>query len=467
MISPFRKFQLIIFGIFIISLLCSAHISAQTSAEIEMMAFNFRGNGARALAMGGAYIAVGGDASAIFWNPAGLASITESQVTAAYNFSGKIDRTYSNFSSGLQSTTAFDYPLDFSGIDYFALTLPLKQEDLFMVHQVSFRTVHNFGFSGSTGSPYTISNGVIDFTSENSIDGSGTLQEISYGVAFRIYQIIQIGAAYHHYLGGYDYTFSDSSTGTTYPFNENIDMTANWDFLGDNFSVGIIIKPLDYLSIGGVFKTNYELKGKYNIEQNYSYNDTVSNISTELSSKGEAVIKHPSEWGFGISFSPLENLTIAADYTYSDWLADQNEDGQYIRGTINEFFPPYDPDDPPYQADPLNYPTFTIPDDYQQEAETYLRFGGEYIIDSKDFSIAVRGGFWQHNSIFTDSNAESITWTGITAGAGLTWNFLKFDVALVMESASYPTFVYSADSPDLDFSNTLLFAQLSIIFESF
>jgi hypothetical protein len=293
------------------------------------------------------------------------------------------------------------------------------------------------------------------------------MQEISYAVGFRAFKIIQVGAAYHHFFGAYNNTGSDLYSSESMQITENIDSTANWDFLGDNFSIGIIVKPTNFLNIGGVFKTNYELKAKYGMEQTYSYSDPVSNISSTYSSDGEALIKHPSEWGFGVSVIPMKNLIIAADYTYSNWLADQNEDGDYIRGTIVDFNFPYDPENPPVDTESLNYPTFTRPEDYNQEAESYLRFGGEYIWDSKNFDIAVRAGFWQHTSIFTDSNAESIKWTGITAGAGLTLSSIKLDVALILESASYPSFIFSSEAPTLDISNTYLLAQVSYIFESF
>jgi hypothetical protein len=467
MISPNRKFYLISICLFIFSLLIPISAWAQSAGEIEMLGFNFKGNGARALAMGGAYIAVGGDPSAAFWNPAGLASITDSQITAAYNFSGKINRTYSEFSSDALSISGFDFPLDFSGIDYIALTLPLKQEDLYMVHQVSYSLVHNFGFSGSVSNPYTLNNDVISLERNTSFEGSGSMQEISYAVAFRAFDIIQVGAAYHHFFGAYNNTGSDIYSAAALQLTEGIDSTANWDFLGDNFSIGIIVKPADFLSIGGVFKTNYELKAKYELAQTYSFTDPVSEVFSTYTSEGEALIKHPSEWGFGVSLIPIKNLIIAADYTYSNWLADQNEDGDYIRGTIVEFNFPYDPENPPVDTESLNYPTFTRPDEYNQEAETYLRLGGEYILDSKNYAIAVRAGFWQHTSIFTDANAQSIKWTGITAGAGLSLSSIKLDVALILESASYPSAIFSTEAPTLDISNTYLLAQISYIFESF
>lgn len=440
-------------------------ISAQTDGELETLGFNFRGNGARAIAMGGAYIAVGGDPSAIFWNPAGLAMITDSQLTASYNFSSKVERTFSDFNSDSMSITGFDFPIDLSGIDFISLTLPLKQEDFFMVHQISYRTVHNFGFSGSINNPYTLT--TTDYTAEGNStwDSSGTLQEISYGVGFKALKIIQIGAAYHHYFGGYDYTQTGTLTGQSTAFTETTISIGDWEFLGDNFSIGFIVTPAEFINIGAVFNTNYDLKAKFKREINYTYSDGLGgDTQSENKTEGEAVVHHPSEWGIGISLKPIDNLTIAADYTYSDWLANQNEDDEYIRGTINNY---ENPSDPSSTSDPLNYPTFTSPDTYDQEAETYLRIGGEYLLEMKDFSIAIRGGFWQHNAIFTDSDNSAITWTGVTAGAGFSMNFIKVDAAVVFESANYPTIYQGLAVQDIDASSTELLLQVSYTFESF
>lgn len=438
---------------------------AQADGEIESLAFNFKGNGARAMAMGGAYIAIGGDPSASFWNPAGLASIMDSQITASYNFTSSIERTFADFYSDTFSITAYDFPLDLSGIDYFALTLPLKQEDLFMVHQVSYRTVRNFGFSGSINNPYIMTAEGVSSIMNSTLDSSGTLQEISYAVGFKAFKIIQVGASYHHYFGGYDYTITNELNGESVPFQETMISTGDWEFLGDNFSIGIIVSPWDFLNIGAVFKTNYDLKAKFQRDANYSYTDETSDLSEDYTSEGEATIKYPNELGVGIALKPMKNLTIAADYTASNWLADQNEDDDYIRGTINDY---QNPTDTSGSTDPVNYPTFTSPELYNQESETYLRIGAEYVLDFKDFTIAIRGGFWQHNSIFIDSDESSISWTGITAGAGIVYNFVRFDIALIMESASYPNqYNYLGYTPNLDVSSTAMIAQISYIFESF
>ena len=48
-------------------------------------AFLKLGVGARAMGMGSAYVAIADDPTALYWNPAGLASVTKTQVTAMHN----------------------------------------------------------------------------------------------------------------------------------------------------------------------------------------------------------------------------------------------------------------------------------------------------------------------------------------------------------------------------------------------
>jgi len=66
------------------------------------------GVGARALAMGGAYVAEASDATAGYWNPAGLSQIDFINVTGMYSANMSFDRTY-NF-------LAYGHRFDFGAI---------------------------------------------------------------------------------------------------------------------------------------------------------------------------------------------------------------------------------------------------------------------------------------------------------------------------------------------------------------
>lgn len=78
-------------GIFFIPILCFAD---NTNGSVSGIALR-QSTGARPFAMGGAYVAVSDDLNALFWNPAGLASITKRELSAMY-FKGLSD-VYTGF----------------------------------------------------------------------------------------------------------------------------------------------------------------------------------------------------------------------------------------------------------------------------------------------------------------------------------------------------------------------------------
>ncbi len=450
----------------VIILIASLAIPALSASNYENRAFNYYGAGARAMGMGGAIAAVGGDISCGFWNPAGLASIKDSQISVSYNVFGKSTDTNTEWFSNNMYVSDFEFSGDINGIDYISLTLPLSQENIYMVHQVSFHQVYNFKYDGSFANPYFYESTLMEQIGNYTWDISGALQALSYSVGFQVWDWLQVGASYHHYVGGYDFTnnMELAVTTNTESYSEEIAYTGEWDFLGDNFTIGAIVKPWDFLAIAVVFKTNYDLKAQYSEEV-----DTVSTEggteNTEFATtEGDSTIKYPSQLTVGASIVPMDNLTIAASYSYANWKADKNEDDDYIRGTISGYDEPHHPDAYPTTVD-FNYPTFTDPDAYDQQAETYLRFGAEYIYETKTFDIALRAGYWIHRAISLDSNGNSIDFNGITGGIGITLDFLQFDFAWVNQSGSYAFFM--EDGPNIDNSTNLFYAQISYIFESF
>ena len=72
---------------FALALVATALAPAAARAATGETGFAFLklGVGARAMGMGSAYVAIANDPSAVYWNPAGLAAVTKTQVTAMHN----------------------------------------------------------------------------------------------------------------------------------------------------------------------------------------------------------------------------------------------------------------------------------------------------------------------------------------------------------------------------------------------
>ncbi|NNM32767.1 MAG: hypothetical protein HKO53_06855, partial [Gemmatimonadetes bacterium] len=91
------------------------------------------GGGARALAMGSAFVAVADDASATFWNPAGLLSVPHRQVLAMHSerFGDLVDRDFASYVQPIQlggERGAIGFTIIRLGIDDIAFTDHLTEQ---------------------------------------------------------------------------------------------------------------------------------------------------------------------------------------------------------------------------------------------------------------------------------------------------------------------------------------------------
>ena len=114
-------------GVLVVLLGVCASASAQTNDEIfPNFQWNFSTPGARANAMGRAFIGMADDATATVSNPAGLVSLTKPQVYFEYkNTNLKVDRlaAVDSFVS-LKPTT---FATDINSISFFTISMPVRK----------------------------------------------------------------------------------------------------------------------------------------------------------------------------------------------------------------------------------------------------------------------------------------------------------------------------------------------------
>jgi len=103
MLSKTSKF-LVVFCL--LSVVCSSGAWADDNHMLPMLRM---GVGSRALAMGGAYVAEAHDATAGYWNPAGLADIRCVSLAAMYSAQMAEDRSYNYFGLGWTPSQVTNY----------------------------------------------------------------------------------------------------------------------------------------------------------------------------------------------------------------------------------------------------------------------------------------------------------------------------------------------------------------------
>ncbi|PJA27313.1 MAG: hypothetical protein CO189_07500 [candidate division Zixibacteria bacterium CG_4_9_14_3_um_filter_46_8] len=278
----FKTVTILVIGLMIVSAL---------PAIAQDINFNFVGSGARARGMGGAFISVADDATAISWNPAGLATLEkpEGSVVGYYTSSkytldiGDISRDYS------ESHLAFNfgsvaYPLQASGKNVVIAGAYQRLVDLYWKNEGT------------------------DMIGDYTEEVKGGIDAISPGAAIQITPEIAVGAAFNIWTGGIDYTLDYPDSPDNNTDEPNVDK-----FSGFNVNIGALAQ-FQKIKLGAVVKTPLSITDKYEFGSD-TYKDK---------------IKFPMTYGFGASFAPNENLTLAADvdirpYSNTDWEDDQND----------------------------------------------------------------------------------------------------------------------------------------------
>ncbi len=320
---------------------------------------NLPGIGARAVSMGGAYRALSNDGSALYWNPAGLSSVDESQLTAV----GQYMLTYSDFTA---DDTLRAINLLFREGPQKKLDREFYTGNIFGVYAPKGNSAWRFGFgvyspagvgstwdvlledgSGGVGTinprsmnpPYPDSDFVMSTTEplpHRDFRGRLGSYSISAGAAYSIGNSLSIGlspivtpAFLDVRIPSSDYSKMQADTGVV--FQEG-------DFTGQSygFNLGVLFWPNDRLSLGGNLKyqTAFAFEGDYTETVYKFYNEDLHNLALFLGDtllSGEKLVKptvraeaefaRPLEFGFGAAYKIGERMLIALDFSYNYWSA--------------------------------------------------------------------------------------------------------------------------------------------------
>lgn len=418
------------------------------------------GSGARALAMGGAFIAIADDATASSWNPAGLCVLEKAEASLVYQARRKSAFDFSPSESTYsepgyrnpESDSASNIARSGHDVDFASITYPIRKGSWKFVPQISYQRAVPFGgtrtnaglsYSGNEyyeedGSSYNYTG---TFHSDTDSSGGLDIYAGSLGVSFtnRLY----LGASVNLWRKGSDSTRNALSASQYEGFGPNFLTTtekAHQDFRGTNVNVGAIFKPTTKLRLGLVFKTPFTMT--YTASDTFSSeNQTGFSRRTIISEQGD--IHWPRTIGAGIAVLPSDALSLSADFTTSRWSGATYAQTITTRRTNSRGLDQTTMDDRT-----VTYPGLSDtlqPEDGNnpfQNDSNQIRFGAEYVIRSPHiFHLAVlplRVGAFTDRQIFKNKpGLGNVSFLGITGGFGLVWSHITLDFAYVHQSGSY------------------------------
>jgi len=399
------------------------------------------GSGARAFGMGGAFLARADDATAASWNPAGLSYLrrTEFSLVGVQNdFSQQIPRANTAVDPQINITTVDR--LRSSVADFLGFAYPLRIGERAGAIQLSYQRSFSFGGSrrsegpvgvkGFAPSPATVL--PTDFT----VEGRGGFDTVSLSSGFEVHPRLRLGLSVNRWIRGFSQTVDrpDAQTGGY----RRID--SSWDISGTNLNAGLLFIPVPKLNLGAVFKTAFSA----DLRLSKTREDRILGVTAPLTGStlvsvfnrndGNATIRFPHVYGIGASYLVTNTLTVSADFTRTAW----------SKATITDFFSLGRDDIDRFGE--LPFPAVEEGGNGQSDTNQ-LRVGAEWVLrlgESGSVLVPLRAGLFRDGQPVTirlntvGQNDVRPTFTGLTAGLGLTVGGALFDLAYIREGGDVP-----------------------------
>ncbi len=351
---------------------------------------NLNGVGSKAIAMGGAFIGLADDYSAVFWNPAGLTQIKSP--------------TLFLFETNLIPTGTYQLPL--YGIDAQTKASVYPSGSLGFIKPLNDKVVVGLAVyvPSGTGAKWDGADLALLASGQNlKWESMMAIATICPVIAVQVNDVVSLGASFN-----VNYGILNLKRPGYGQYTEKLHGTA----LGATFSA--MVRPDDRFSFGATVR----------IPSKVTFKGTGEMAGAPLVGlSGESDAERSTTWplwlGMGVAVKPVDKLTLTLDAQYTNWSKIQT-----IGITYN---------DPAWQAikstagHPLNK-AFDNDFDLNWTSQWQMRVGAEYAISDR---FALRAGFYSDPS---PSPADTlnvllpeISYKVVTAGFGYRSGRLSID----------------------------------------
>ncbi len=355
------------------------------SAGLWANGLNLNGNGTKAISMGGAFIGLADDYSAVFWNPAGLTQMKNMQLSL--------------FLVDVIPSATYAYPA--AGIDtgaenrqYFSGSLGFFKPISDNVVAGIYAYVPSGLGSEWPGEDLAALSGGAPFLWESML---GVIT-VSPAVAIKFSDVFSLGLSVNINYGMLDLK-RPTPVGQ---YEEDL------DGIGIGATIGIMIKPSDKVSFGLTYKTPF--KAKLSGE---SYFQGAPAFMLPNTDDAERETTFPQWIGAGICVTPTDKLTFTLDVQYTNWKELDTIPISFTNpGWIAAF-----------EADTALH--------LKWKDATQIRFGMEYKVSD---AFAIRAGYYNDPQVTTPSTMNillpELGYNWFTFGFGYKKGKISLDFAI-------------------------------------
>ncbi len=320
--------------------MCTPSWAVVLGPDVLGVDFRFNNPGARANAMGGAFIGLADDATAAYTNPAGLTILTQSEISVEY----KIGETTTKITD---KVGAQEFDDSFSGISFLSYVHPLEKTSIAVFRHQFLNQEANFVWRED---------------STNYTENSVKLDAVTYGIAIglKMTDTFSLGISVNfdqldYFMKGRQY----ETVALSFPDPQWI-TTVNDTTNAEHFTASLLWNPFGELNIGLVYRMGPKFETSF---AGFEYDTNYYHLSSER----EQTLKIPDFFGIGISYRFLSNFTATLDANFIEY-SDISDDFEDDQGSDSQYF--------------------------EIEDQVEIRVGVEYILDISETPVAVRAGYY-------------------------------------------------------------------------
>ena len=397
-------------------------------AEQSRTAFTIQGAGARATGTGGAFIAVADDATAVSYNPAGLAQLLRPEVSfTGQSYQRRQSMTGFASADPLDPTTQENAGQQDSAArpSFLSMAIPWQRGGLNTAVQFSYQRVLDFDFSqDGTYRATPTGGGAIQQINQNVLQDGG-IDMYSVAVGAELSGRILAGASVNYWRGNWNFSsVSAKLVSGASTFDSNL-AQAN-QFRGLNGNLGLIWRS-QYLNLGLVYRTPFT--ATYTFENYLTQPDPVTRlIVTTHGARAPYSVHWPETLGWGLGVHPLPTLLLTADWARTPW----------SQANFAPAGSSYD-----------NRNFFDLAVATQTPNVTTFHTGAEWAALVGDaWVLPVRAGWFKEPQPIVDpQTGQQRILTGWTAGFGVKYRSLTVDLAYKESRSSRYVSRLNADAP--------------------
>ena len=286
-------------------LLAAGIATAQVEDQLE---YNFLGAGARANGMGDAFIAVADDATAIFWNPAGLYLLDQPETSFGFQFvsetveqqrrrQGLLFATDDPGGSAGLNFASFVFPKRF-GQKKFVFAFAIQKAFDFKAEFLEIQVPFVLDQERSSGGPFSFSGGI----------AFSPLQGLMLGLSVSLYRGGAEGSGTQIVTLGDGFVGSLSGSSRIPVEGTSVGMGALYDFQS---------RGGPPVRLGFKFVPGFDLSGRIDTDLAIRIDDSQGIVIEETTPADyDYVLDFPLDLGIGLAWSPRRDLLIAADFEH-------------------------------------------------------------------------------------------------------------------------------------------------------